>query len=81
MEQCLSLFSKHLRHAMHPRIFLPPSWTHSVSIPAFCSGASTASMSTDVLPFFLGLPLIARTFMTISLSSGVGFAAHSGEAQ
>jgi len=62
-EQWLSRFSQHLPQARQPWRFLPPTWTTSVSQPALARGARAASSICRVLPFFLGLPLRARTFM------------------
>src|SRR3990170_4757475 len=67
-EQCRCRFSKHFMHAVHPRIFRPPSCTSSVSIPSLRSSSRTAWRSVAVLPLFLGLPLNATTFMSALLS-------------
>src|SRR5208337_4968717 len=59
----LSLFCLHFRHAMHPESFFVPILISSVCMPSFSSSSKTNFIACCVLPFALGLPLKATTFI------------------
>jgi len=62
-----SLFEKHFRHAVHPRISMPDIWTSSVPNPSFDSSSSAHRSNRAVFPSLRALPLTAKTFMSCSL--------------
>ena len=58
-------FSAQVPQAMQPLTSLLPIWTVSTSMPSSKKVFSISFKAMDVLPSFLGLPLIIKTFMFI----------------